>query len=266
MTGMAQALDTRNFGRMPCLTSEIRQQPAVNAILTCCEILVRVETLTGRISSMSKSPSNRNSENFVEFALIIILLAIVMLSILLIVGDNIRELFNDIGIRWSLFGHDRSAVALRTALAGLRWQRHFPSYPASRQGNSSGNGPLPAWTCSSHPRALAAAPWGAASVPAAPNKWRRPPAFVCQRCGHRRAADARLCAKCTDSTPGDLCQVRAASLHVEPLRTFIHQLKYEDHPDLAAPLGPLPGCSLCRARLGRSARADGRRCTDTDAP
>jgi Flp pilus assembly pilin Flp len=53
---------------------------------------------------MSRSPSNRNSENFVEFALIIILLAIVMLSILLIVGDNIRELFNDVGIRWSLFG------------------------------------------------------------------------------------------------------------------------------------------------------------------
>ncbi|BAM00576.1 hypothetical protein CLDAP_25360 [Caldilinea aerophila DSM 14535 = NBRC 104270] len=39
-----------------------------------------------------------------EFALMIILLAIVMLSILLIVGDSIREFFNDIGIRWSLFG------------------------------------------------------------------------------------------------------------------------------------------------------------------
>ena len=38
------------------------------------------------------------------FALMIILLAIVMLAILLIVGDSVREFFNDIGIRWSLFG------------------------------------------------------------------------------------------------------------------------------------------------------------------
>lgn len=40
----------------------------------------------------------------------IILLAIVMLAILLIVGDSIREFFNDIGIRWSLFG-DQSVWA-----------------------------------------------------------------------------------------------------------------------------------------------------------
>jgi len=53
---------------------------------------------------MSRMPSNRSGENFIEFALIIILLSIVMLSILLIVGDSIREFFNDIGLRWSLFG------------------------------------------------------------------------------------------------------------------------------------------------------------------
>lgn len=53
---------------------------------------------------MSRLPSNRTGESFIEFALIIILLAIVMLSILLIVGDSIRVFFNDIGIRWSLFG------------------------------------------------------------------------------------------------------------------------------------------------------------------
>ncbi|HRW51155.1 MAG TPA: hypothetical protein P5333_26735, partial [Caldilinea sp.] len=55
-------------------------------------------------SFMSKYPSNRGSESFMEFALMIILLAIVMLAILLIVGDSVREFFNDIGIRWSLFG------------------------------------------------------------------------------------------------------------------------------------------------------------------
>mgnify|MGYP000383291334 FL=1 len=56
------------------------------------------------VNAMAKYPSNRGSESFMEFALMIILLAIVMLSILLIVGDSIREFFNDIGIRWSLFG------------------------------------------------------------------------------------------------------------------------------------------------------------------
>jgi Flp pilus assembly pilin Flp len=54
---------------------------------------------------MSRLPSNRSGENFIEFALIIILLAIVMLSILLIVGDSIRVFLNDIGIRWSLFNN-----------------------------------------------------------------------------------------------------------------------------------------------------------------
>jgi len=52
---------------------------------------------------MSRLPSHRSGENFIEFALIVILLAIVMLSILLIVGDSVREFFNDIGIRGSLF-------------------------------------------------------------------------------------------------------------------------------------------------------------------
>ena len=53
---------------------------------------------------MSRMPSSRSGENFIEFALVIILLSIVMLAILLIVGDSIREFFNDIGLRWSLFG------------------------------------------------------------------------------------------------------------------------------------------------------------------
>jgi Flp pilus assembly pilin Flp len=57
---------------------------------------------------MSRLPSNRTGESFIEFALIIILLAIVMLSLLLIVGDSIREFFNDIGLRWSLFGGQES--------------------------------------------------------------------------------------------------------------------------------------------------------------
>ena len=63
---------------------------------------------------MSRLPTNRNGENFIEFALIIILLAIVMLSILLIVGDSIRVFLNDIGIRWSLLGNEGAMLpALR---------------------------------------------------------------------------------------------------------------------------------------------------------
>jgi Flp pilus assembly pilin Flp len=59
---------------------------------------------------MSRLPTNRSGENFIEFALIIILLAIVMLSILLIVGDSIRVFLNDIGIRWSLFNNNPEAM------------------------------------------------------------------------------------------------------------------------------------------------------------
>lgn len=59
---------------------------------------------------MSRLPTNRSGENFIEFALIIILLAIVMLSILLIVGDSIRVFLNDIGIRWSLFNSDQESM------------------------------------------------------------------------------------------------------------------------------------------------------------
>ncbi len=43
----------------------------------------------------------------------IILLTIVMLAILLIVGDSVREFFNDIGIRWSLFGGQGMWTPLR---------------------------------------------------------------------------------------------------------------------------------------------------------
>jgi Flp pilus assembly pilin Flp len=45
---------------------------------------------------MSRMPSNRNGHGFVEYTLIIILIAIVLLSILLIVGNDIREWINDV--------------------------------------------------------------------------------------------------------------------------------------------------------------------------
>ena len=49
---------------------------------------------------MSRLPSNRSGQSFIEYALIIILLAIVMLSILLILGDDLRTFINDLLQTW----------------------------------------------------------------------------------------------------------------------------------------------------------------------
>jgi Flp pilus assembly pilin Flp len=45
-------------------------------------------------------PSNRGGQSFVEYALMIILLAIVVLSILLILGDDLRTFLNDLLQTW----------------------------------------------------------------------------------------------------------------------------------------------------------------------
>lgn len=49
---------------------------------------------------MSRLPSNRSGQSFIEFALIIILFAIVLLSILLILGDDLRTFINDLLQSW----------------------------------------------------------------------------------------------------------------------------------------------------------------------
>ncbi len=49
---------------------------------------------------MSRLPSRGSGQGFLEFALMIILLAIVLLSILLIVGDDLRTFVNDALQRW----------------------------------------------------------------------------------------------------------------------------------------------------------------------
>ena len=48
---------------------------------------------------MSQMPSNQRGQGFIEFALIIILFAIALLSILLILGDDLRTFINDL---WEL--------------------------------------------------------------------------------------------------------------------------------------------------------------------
>lgn len=49
---------------------------------------------------MSRLPSNRTGQSFIEYVLIIILLAIVMLAILLILGDDLRTFINDLLLTW----------------------------------------------------------------------------------------------------------------------------------------------------------------------
>jgi hypothetical protein len=49
---------------------------------------------------MSRLPSNRSGQSFVEYALMIILFAIVLLSILLILGDDLRSFLNDLLQTW----------------------------------------------------------------------------------------------------------------------------------------------------------------------
>lgn len=49
---------------------------------------------------MSRMPSNNRGQGFVEFALIIILFAIAVLSILLILGDDLRTFINDLLQNW----------------------------------------------------------------------------------------------------------------------------------------------------------------------
>lgn len=78
--------------------------------------------------SMFRSSPGRGGQSFVEYALLLILVSIVLLSILLILGNDLRTLINDVLQRWfptteeayfrtpfilsclvPLFGHDEFA-------------------------------------------------------------------------------------------------------------------------------------------------------------
>ena len=62
---------------------------------------------------MSRMPSNRGGQSFIEYALMIILFSIVLLSILLILGDDLRAFLNDLFLRFL----PPTSSALRAALA-----------------------------------------------------------------------------------------------------------------------------------------------------
>ncbi len=72
------------------------------ALVLAALVLVRQRAACrkGKQRSMSRLPSNRSGQSFVEFALIIILFAIVLLSILLILGDDLRTFINDLFQTW----------------------------------------------------------------------------------------------------------------------------------------------------------------------
>jgi ComF family protein len=63
---------------------------------------------------------------------------------------------------------------------------------------------------------------------------------VCERCGLPLAStqDPQLCAPCR-TKPHQLDRLLASAFHSGPLRTAIHQFKYEDFQSLAGPLGSL---------------------------
>lgn len=62
------------------------------------------------------------------------------------------------------------------------------------------------------------------------------PRTICERCGRVQPQRVACCAACRAAPPTALHQVRAAGLYVDPLRHFIHLLKYEGRPDLAPDL------------------------------
>ena len=62
------------------------------------------------------------------------------------------------------------------------------------------------------------------------------PNTICERCGRVQAVRVQRCGACLGVEDPPLLQVRAAGLHVEPLRHLIHLLKYEERPDLAPDL------------------------------
>ena len=61
------------------------------------------------------------------------------------------------------------------------------------------------------------------------------PPPICATCGRQQTADVLHCSLCR-RPEHRLTLARAAALHVEPLRTAIHHLKYEDCPEMAVPL------------------------------
>lgn len=59
---------------------------------------------------------------------------------------------------------------------------------------------------------------------------------ICASCGRPQVHSVAQCPQCQQLTIDPLSGVRIAALHTSPLREMIHALKYEQQPELAAPL------------------------------
>jgi Flp pilus assembly pilin Flp len=61
---------------------------------------VKILRKEGLPQVMTRMPSDKGGQGFIEYALIIILISIAILSILLIFGDDIRTVINDLLQQW----------------------------------------------------------------------------------------------------------------------------------------------------------------------
>jgi len=61
-------------------------------------------------------------------------------------------------------------------------------------------------------------------------------ATICLQCGKPQAQRVAQCSACQTAFSSPFRLIRAATLHRDPLRQAIHHLKYENCPELAAPL------------------------------
>jgi Flp pilus assembly pilin Flp len=62
--------------------------------------MVKILRKEGLQRVMTRMPSDKGGQGFIEYALIIILISIAILSILLIFGDDIRTVINDLLQQW----------------------------------------------------------------------------------------------------------------------------------------------------------------------
>lgn len=86
------------------------------------------------------------------------------------------------------------------------------------------------------PACAACGRYGHRICPACAQRVEPVPATICERCGRVQPQRVACCAVCAAEPLPALQQVRAAGLYIEPLRHFIHLLKYEGRPDLAPDL------------------------------
>lgn len=61
---------------------------------------------------------------------------------------------------------------------------------------------------------------------------------ICQKCGRPQKRRSARCFSC-QNIPFPLDRIRAATLHVDPVRRVLHQMKYEGYFALSEPLGNL---------------------------